>query len=34
MLQNLMDYPVMTTGLVTVPRGIGTMVGDVPRRAG
>ena len=26
MLQNLMNYPVMTTGLVTVPRGIGTMV--------
>jgi DHA2 family multidrug resistance protein len=26
MLQNLMDYPVMTTGLVTAPRGIGTMV--------
>jgi MFS transporter, DHA2 family, multidrug resistance protein len=26
MLQNLMHYPVMTTGLVTAPRGIGTMV--------
>jgi DHA2 family multidrug resistance protein len=26
MLQNLMDYPVVTTGLVTAPRGIGTMV--------
>ncbi len=26
MLQNLMNYPVMTTGLVTAPRGIGTMV--------
>ena len=26
MLQNLMNYPVFTTGLVTVPRGIGTMV--------
>jgi len=25
MLQNLMNYPVMTTGLVTVPRGIGSM---------
>ena len=32
MLQNLMNYPVLTTGLVTAPRGIGTMVGDVPRR--
>src|SRR5215471_7760690 len=26
MLQNLMNYPVMTTGLVTAPRGIGTMI--------
>jgi DHA2 family multidrug resistance protein len=26
MLQNLMDYPVATTGLVTAPSGIGTMV--------
>jgi DHA2 family multidrug resistance protein len=26
MMQNLMNYPVMTTGLVTAPRGIGTMV--------
>ena len=26
MLQQLMKYPVLTTGLVTVPRGIGTMV--------
>jgi MFS transporter, DHA2 family, multidrug resistance protein len=26
MLQNLMNYPVFTTGLVTAPRGIGTMV--------
>jgi DHA2 family multidrug resistance protein len=26
MLQNLMHYPVVTTGLVTAPRGIGTMV--------
>ncbi|HEX3954564.1 MAG TPA: DHA2 family efflux MFS transporter permease subunit [Stellaceae bacterium] len=26
MLQNLMNYPAMTTGLVTAPRGIGTMV--------
>jgi DHA2 family multidrug resistance protein len=26
MLQDLMNYPVMTTGLVTAPRGIGTMV--------
>jgi len=25
MQQNLMNYPVMTTGLVTVPRGIGSM---------
>jgi DHA2 family multidrug resistance protein len=26
MLQNLMNYPVMTTGLVTAPRGVGTMI--------
>ena len=26
MLQELMDYPVMTTGLVMGPRGIGTMI--------
>jgi len=26
MLQDLMNYPVLTTGLVTAPRGIGTMV--------
>ncbi len=26
MLQDLLNYPVMTTGLVTAPRGIGTMV--------
>jgi MFS transporter, DHA2 family, multidrug resistance protein len=26
MLQNLMDYPVITTGLVTAPRGIGTLI--------
>ena len=26
MLQNLMDYPVVTTGLVTAPRGVGTMI--------
>jgi DHA2 family multidrug resistance protein len=26
MLQDLMDYPVVTTGFVTAPRGIGTMV--------
>jgi DHA2 family multidrug resistance protein len=25
MLQNLMNYPAMTTGLVTAPRGLGTM---------
>jgi DHA2 family multidrug resistance protein len=25
MLQDLMNYPVMTTGLVTAPRGVGTM---------
>jgi MFS transporter, DHA2 family, multidrug resistance protein len=29
MLQNLMNYPVVTTGLVTAPRGIGTMVAMV-----
>jgi DHA2 family multidrug resistance protein len=26
MLQNLMNYPALTTGLVTAPRGMGTMV--------
>ncbi len=26
MLQNLMDYPVITTGLVTAPRGVGTLI--------
>ena len=26
MLQNLMGYPVMTSGLVTMPRGIGTLL--------
>jgi DHA2 family multidrug resistance protein len=26
MLQNLMGYPVMTTGLVMAPRGVGTMI--------
>jgi DHA2 family multidrug resistance protein len=26
MLQSLMNYPVLTTGLVTAPRGIGTMI--------
>jgi DHA2 family multidrug resistance protein len=26
MLQNLMDYPVLTTGLVLAPRGVGTMI--------
>jgi MFS transporter, DHA2 family, multidrug resistance protein len=26
MLQDLMNYPVVTTGLVTAPRGIGTMI--------
>src|ERR1700704_3525491 len=26
MLQNLMNYPVMTTGLVCVPRGVGSMM--------
>ena len=25
-LQNLMDYPVVTTGLVLAPRGVGTMI--------
>jgi DHA2 family multidrug resistance protein len=27
MLEQLMGYPVLTTGLVTAPRGIGTMIG-------
>jgi len=27
MLENLMGYPVVTTGLVTAPRGIGTFIG-------
>ncbi len=27
MLQHLMNYPVMITGLITSPRGIGTMIG-------
>ena len=27
MLQELLGYPVLTTGLVTAPRGIGTMIG-------
>ena len=26
MLQNLMGYPVITTGLVTAPSGVGTMI--------
>jgi DHA2 family multidrug resistance protein len=26
MLQDLMNYPVITTGLVTAPRGVGTMI--------
>jgi MFS transporter, DHA2 family, multidrug resistance protein len=26
MLQNLMDYPVVTTGLIMAPRGLGTMI--------
>ena len=26
MLQDLMNYPVVTTGLVTAPRGVGTMI--------
>jgi MFS transporter, DHA2 family, multidrug resistance protein len=29
MLQNLMDYPVITTGLVTAPRGVGMMISMV-----
>jgi MFS transporter, DHA2 family, multidrug resistance protein len=29
MLQDLMNYPVMTTGLVTAPRGVGTMIAMV-----
>ena len=39
MLQDLMNYPVLTTGLVTAPRGIGSMIAmfvvaraDQPRR--
>ncbi len=32
MLQNLMNYPALTTGLVATPRGIGSDGGDVPRR--
>jgi DHA2 family multidrug resistance protein len=27
MLQDLLGYPVLTTGLVTMPRGVGTMIG-------
>jgi DHA2 family multidrug resistance protein len=27
MLQDVMNYPVLTTGLVTMPRGVGTMIG-------
>src|SRR6185312_7868058 len=27
MLQELMNYPVLTTGLMMMPRGIGTMIG-------
>ena len=33
MLQELMNYPVLTTGLAMASRGIGTMIGDVRRRA-
>jgi hypothetical protein len=33
MLQNLMDYPALTTGLVTAPRGIGGMVAMFRRPA-
>ena len=33
MMQHLMNYPVVTAGLVTAPRGVGTMVGDDHRRA-
>jgi MFS transporter, DHA2 family, multidrug resistance protein len=29
MLQNLLNYPVVTTGLVTMPRGIGTLIGMI-----
>jgi DHA2 family multidrug resistance protein len=29
LLQNLMNYPVVTTGLMTAPRGAGTMIGMV-----
>jgi DHA2 family multidrug resistance protein len=32
MLQNLMNYPALTTGLVTMPRGIGSMAAMFPRR--
>ena len=29
LLQDLLNYPVVTTGLVTAPRGIGTLARDV-----
>ena len=29
MLQNQMQYPVVLTGLVTAPRGAGTMIGMI-----
>ena len=32
MLQNLMNYPALTTGLVTAPRGIGSMAATFQRR--
>ena len=32
-LQGLMDYPVVYTGIVTAPRGVGTMIAMVDRRA-
>jgi len=32
LLQDLLNYPVVTTGLVTAPRGLGTPGGDVHRR--
>jgi len=29
MLQNQLQYPVVLTGLVTMPRGIGTLIGMI-----
>ena len=33
MMQVLMNYPVVTAGFVTAPRGIGTLVAMISRRA-